>query len=61
VIAILGSGVQRAAHLEAMARVLSFDQARVWSRTSEHAQAFAAEAEASFPVEAGRQRRGRRS
>jgi ornithine cyclodeaminase/alanine dehydrogenase-like protein (mu-crystallin family) len=52
VLAILGSGVQARAHLEAMARVLSFEQARVWSRTPEHAQAFAAEAEAPFPVEA---------
>jgi ornithine cyclodeaminase/alanine dehydrogenase-like protein (mu-crystallin family) len=52
VLAILGSGVQARAHLEAMARVLSFEQACVWSRTAEHAQAFAAEAEAPFPVEA---------
>jgi ornithine cyclodeaminase/alanine dehydrogenase-like protein (mu-crystallin family) len=52
VLAILGSGVQARAHLEAMARVLSFEQARVWSRTAEHAHAFAAEAEAPFPVEA---------
>jgi len=52
VLAILGSGVQARAHLEAMAKVLSFEQARVWSRTAEHAQAFAGEAEAPFPVEA---------
>ena len=52
VLAILGSGVQARAHLEAMARVLPFEQARVWSRTAEHAQGFAAEAEAPFPVEA---------
>ena len=52
VLAILGSGVQARAHLEAMAKVLSFEQARVWSRTAEHAHAFAAEAEAPFPVEA---------
>jgi ornithine cyclodeaminase/alanine dehydrogenase-like protein (mu-crystallin family) len=52
VLGILGSGVQARAHLEAMARVLSFEQARVWSRTAEHAHAFAAEAEAPFPVEA---------
>jgi ornithine cyclodeaminase/alanine dehydrogenase-like protein (mu-crystallin family) len=52
VLAILGSGVQARAHLEAMAKVLSFEQARVWSRTAEHAQAFAAEAVAPFPVEA---------
>ena len=52
VLAILGSGVQARAHLEAMAKVLSFEQARVWGRTAEHAQAFAVEAEAPFPVEA---------
>ena len=52
VLAILGSGVQARAHLEAMAKVLSFEQARVWSRTAEHAHALAAEAEAPFPVEA---------
>jgi ornithine cyclodeaminase/alanine dehydrogenase-like protein (mu-crystallin family) len=52
VLAILGSGVQARAHLQAMARVLSFEQARVWSRTAEHARAFAAEGEAPFPVEA---------
>jgi ornithine cyclodeaminase/alanine dehydrogenase-like protein (mu-crystallin family) len=51
-LAILGSGVQARAHLEAMARVLPFEHARVWSRTAEHAQAFAAEAETPFPVEA---------
>ncbi|MGE5433799.1 MAG: ornithine cyclodeaminase family protein, partial [Candidatus Doudnabacteria bacterium] len=39
VLAILGSGVQARAHLEAMAKVLSFEQARVWSRTAEHAHA----------------------
>ena len=52
VLAILGSGVQARAHLEGMVKVLSFEQARVWSRTAEHARAFAAEAEAPFPVEA---------
>jgi ornithine cyclodeaminase/alanine dehydrogenase-like protein (mu-crystallin family) len=51
-LAILGSGVQARAHLEAMPRVLPFEQARVWSQTAEHRQAFAAEAEAPFPVEA---------
>jgi ornithine cyclodeaminase len=51
-LAILGSGVQARAHLDAMARVLPFEQARVWSRTPEHAQAFAAEADTPFPVEA---------
>jgi ornithine cyclodeaminase/alanine dehydrogenase-like protein (mu-crystallin family) len=52
VLAIVGSGVQARPHLEAMAKVLPFEQARVWSRTPERAQAFAAEAEMPFPVEA---------
>jgi ornithine cyclodeaminase/alanine dehydrogenase-like protein (mu-crystallin family) len=51
-LAILGSGVQAQAHLEAMAAARPFERARVWSRTAEHASAFAAEAEVSFPVEA---------
>jgi len=52
VLAILGSGVQARAHLEALTRAHSFEQARVWSRTPAHAEAFAAGAEAPFPVEA---------
>src|SRR5438552_16072656 len=51
VLATLGSGVQARAHLEAMARVLSFELARVWSRTAEDAQGVRAEAEAPFPGE----------
>ena len=51
-LAILGSGVQARAHLEAMSQVLSFQQGRIWSRTPEHARAFAAEAAAPFAVEA---------
>ena len=43
VLAILGSGVQARAHLEALRLVRRFDDVRVWSRTREHAQAFAAE------------------
>lgn len=42
VLALLGSGVQAASHLEALARVRKFDEVRVWSRTPKHAQAFAA-------------------
>jgi len=52
VLAILGSGVQARAHLEAMAKVRPFTVARVWSRTPEHARAFAAQAAAPFPVQA---------
>src|SRR5216683_5814929 len=33
VLAILGSGVQAAAHLEALSKVRRFDEVRVWSRT----------------------------
>jgi ornithine cyclodeaminase/alanine dehydrogenase-like protein (mu-crystallin family) len=51
-LAILGSGVQARSHLEAMAHARPFARARVWSRTPEHAQAFAAGASAPFPVEA---------
>jgi ornithine cyclodeaminase/alanine dehydrogenase-like protein (mu-crystallin family) len=51
-LAILGSGVQARSHLEAMAKVRPFDRARVWSRTAEHAETFAAGAQAPFPVEA---------
>ncbi len=41
VLALLGSGVQAASHLGALGRVRRFDEVRVWSRTREHAQAFA--------------------
>jgi thiomorpholine-carboxylate dehydrogenase len=43
VLAILGSGVQAKAHLEALGSVYTFDEVRVWSRNPEHAQRFAAE------------------
>jgi ornithine cyclodeaminase/alanine dehydrogenase-like protein (mu-crystallin family) len=43
VLAILGSGVQAHAHVEALAHVAEFDEIRVWSRTPEHAQRFAKE------------------
>jgi ornithine cyclodeaminase/alanine dehydrogenase-like protein (mu-crystallin family) len=43
VLALLGSGVQASAHLEALSRVRAFDEVRVWSRTAERAQRFAAE------------------
>jgi thiomorpholine-carboxylate dehydrogenase len=43
VLALLGSGVQAAAHLEALSRVRHFDEVRVWSRTPEHAERFARE------------------
>jgi thiomorpholine-carboxylate dehydrogenase len=40
--ALLGSGVQAGAHLEALSRVCRFEEVRVWSRTPEHARRFAA-------------------
>jgi len=43
VLALLGSGVQAAAHLEALFQVRRFDEVRVWSRTPGHAQRFARE------------------
>ena len=42
VLAILGSGVQAEAHLAALRRVRPIDEVRVWSRTQEHAERFAA-------------------
>lgn len=43
VLALLGSGVQAHAHLEALAHVVHFDDVRVWSRTTENAERFAQE------------------
>jgi alanine dehydrogenase len=40
-LALLGSGVQAASHLVALAEVRPLAQVRVWSRTPEHAQRFA--------------------
>jgi ornithine cyclodeaminase/alanine dehydrogenase-like protein (mu-crystallin family) len=50
-LAILGSGVQARSHLEAMAAVRPFEHCRVWSRTPEHAAAFAAQARVPFPLD----------
>ena len=41
VLALLGSGVQAAAHLEALSCVRSFNEIRVWSRSPNHARLFA--------------------
>ncbi len=41
VLALLGSGVQAGAHLQALAQVRNFTEVRVWSRTTEHAERFA--------------------
>jgi ornithine cyclodeaminase/alanine dehydrogenase-like protein (mu-crystallin family) len=42
VLAILGSGVQAAAHLEALRQVCRLEEVRVWSPTPQHAERFAA-------------------
>ena len=41
VLALVGSGVQAHAHLQALSRVRHFDEIRVWSRTAAHAECFA--------------------
>jgi thiomorpholine-carboxylate dehydrogenase len=43
VLAILGSGVQARSHVAALRLVRGFEEVRVWSRTPEHAERFAAE------------------
>jgi ornithine cyclodeaminase/alanine dehydrogenase-like protein (mu-crystallin family) len=42
-LAILGTGVQARAHVEALSRVRAFDEIRVWGRTPAHAERLAAE------------------
>ena len=41
VLALVGSGVQAHAHLQALSRVRYFDEIRVWSRTAAHRARFA--------------------
>src|SRR6516162_859594 len=41
VLALLGSGVQAQAHLEALRHIGRFEEVRVWSRNAAHAQQFA--------------------
>ncbi len=41
VLALIGSGVQAHAHVEALSRVRRFDEIRVWSRTTLNAERFA--------------------
>jgi ornithine cyclodeaminase/alanine dehydrogenase-like protein (mu-crystallin family) len=43
VLAVLGSGVQAHAHVEALAHVADIEEIRVWSRDPEHARRFAHE------------------
>jgi ornithine cyclodeaminase/alanine dehydrogenase-like protein (mu-crystallin family) len=47
VLAILGSGVQARAHVEALTRVRAFEEIRVWGRTRARAERFAKEVGAS--------------
>ena len=42
VLALLGSGEQAKSHLAALRHVRNFEEVRVWSRTPEHAERFAA-------------------
>jgi len=42
VLALLGSGVQASAHLEALSRVRRFEEVRIWGRTFANAERFAA-------------------
>ncbi len=55
-LAILGSGVQAASHLEAMFRVRPIRRVRVWSRNWDHAKRFAdlESTRRQFPVQACR-------
>jgi ornithine cyclodeaminase/alanine dehydrogenase-like protein (mu-crystallin family) len=41
VLALLGSGVQAHAHMQALSLVRRFEEVRVWSRTTAHAERFA--------------------
>jgi len=43
ILALLGSGTQAKSHLEALRHIRNFDEVRVWSRTPEHAERFAAQ------------------
>lgn len=49
-LAILGSGVQARTHLEAMLAVRPVRSVRVWSRTADHARAFAREQHEKYRV-----------
>jgi ornithine cyclodeaminase/alanine dehydrogenase-like protein (mu-crystallin family) len=41
ILALLGSGIQAHAHLQALRHVCDFEELRVWSRTVDHARRFA--------------------
>jgi alanine dehydrogenase len=50
-LAILGSGVQAASHLEAMVLARKIERVRVWSRTPAHAQAFASASAEKYGIQ----------
>jgi thiomorpholine-carboxylate dehydrogenase len=53
ILALLGSGVQARAHLRALGLVRHFEEVRIWSRTTEHAERFAEQHKATaMPAEA---------
>lgn len=52
VLAILGSGVQAHAHVEALSHVADFTEIRVWSRNAGHARVFAQEHNANATEDA---------
>jgi thiomorpholine-carboxylate dehydrogenase len=47
VLALLGSGAQAHAHLQALSRLRRFEEVRVWSRTPAHAERFAEQHDAT--------------
>lgn len=51
-LAILGSGIQAASHLEAMLAVRPIEEVRVWSRNPEHGRRFAERYGGGVPVHA---------
>jgi ornithine cyclodeaminase len=57
-LAIIGSGVQALAHLEAMCVVRPIKTARIWSRNATHAEALAAVARDRFHLDASVARSG---
>jgi thiomorpholine-carboxylate dehydrogenase len=51
VLALVGSGVQAHAHVQALSLVRHFDEIRVWSRTAAHAERFAEQRKAkAMPI-----------
>jgi ornithine cyclodeaminase/alanine dehydrogenase-like protein (mu-crystallin family) len=53
VLGILGSGVQARSHVQALSRVRSFEEIRVWSRSEENARQFAEEVGAKVTTAEG--------